>query len=494
MSGDVEPIRNPQIKYTKLFINNEFVDCTSGKVFPTINPTTGEKICDISEGDKEDVDKAVKAAKEAFKLGSAWRTMDASMRGKLLYKLAQLIDRDIAYLASLETIDSGKLFSDSVGDMQSSANCFRYYAGWADKVTGKTIPADGPYFVYTRHEPVGLVGAITPWNFPLNMASVKIAPALACGNVVILKPAEQTPLTALYFCALVKEAGFPAGVVNVIPGYGPTAGAAITTHLDIDKVSFTGSTEVGRLIQEASAKSNLKRLTLELGGKSPNIVFADSDMDYAVEMAHEALFFNQGQCCSAGSRTFVQDTIYDEFVKKSVKRAKARTVGDPFDSVEQGPQIDQEQFDKIMDLIESGKKEGAKMQCGGARHGNKGFFIQPTVFSDVTDDMRIAKEEIFGPVQQLIKFKSVDEVIERANNTTYGLAAGVFTKNIDTAIAVSSGLRAGTVWINCYECGAPQAPFGGYKMSGYGREWGEYGVLPYCEVKTVTMKVPLKNY
>ncbi|EDO27860.1 predicted protein, partial [Nematostella vectensis] len=436
----------------QLFINNEFVDCTSGKVFPTINPTTGEKICDISEGDKEDVDKAVKAAKEAFKLGSAWRTMDASMRGKLLYKLAQLIDRDIAYLASLETIDSGKLFSDSVGDMQSSANCFRYYAGWADKVTGKTIPAAGFMIL-------DLTDKYTTETYT-NGRSV------FCFGNKILQGSKIRSLQYSIFLVFACSKGCR----------------------DLRFLQKTPNIKnVGRLIQEASAKSNLKRLTLELGGKSPNIVFADSDMDYAVEIAHEALFFNQGQCCSAGSRTFVQDTIYDEFVKKSVERAKARTVGDPFDSVDQGPQIDQEQFDKIMDLIESGKKEGAKMQCGGARHGNKGFFIQPTVFSDVTDDMRIAKEEIFGPVQQLIKFKSVDEVIERANNTTYGLAAGVFTKNIDTAMAVSSGLRAGTVWINCYECGAPQAPFGGYKMSGYGREWGEYGVLPYCEVKTVCM-------
>ncbi|CAH3159945.1 unnamed protein product, partial [Porites lobata] len=473
--------------FKQLFINNEYVDSASGKTFATINPVTAEKICDVAEGDKADVDKAVQAAASAFKLGSPWRTMDASERGRLLYKLADLVERDLDYLASLETLDSGKLFADSVDDMDLTVKGFRYYAGWADKISGKTISADGPYFVYTRHEPVGIVGAITAWNFPLNIACVKLAPALACGNVVILKPAEQTPLTALYIGSLFKEAGFPPGVVNIIPGYGPTAGAAISEHMDINKVSFTGSTEVGRLIQAAAAKSNLKRVTLELGGKSPNIVFADSDLDYAVEYSHAAVFFNQGQCCSAGTRTFVQDTIYDEFVKRSVLRAQKRTVGDPFnEEIEQGPQVDKEQFDKILELIESGKKEGAKLECGGGRHGDKGYFIQPTVFSDVKDDMRIAKEEIFGPVQQIIKFSDISEVIDRANNTTYGLAAGVFTKDVDKATTISHSLRAGTVWVNCYDAGAPQAPFGGFKMSGHGREWGECGLLPFLEVKTVS--------
>ncbi|XP_031574994.1 retinal dehydrogenase 1-like [Actinia tenebrosa] len=494
MSGNIEPVEKPKIKYTQLFINNEFVDSASGKKFPTINPSTEEKICSISEGEKEDVNKAVHAARNAFKLGSLWRTMDASQRGKLLYKLAELIERDIAYLSTLETLDSGKLFLDSVDDMKLCVDTFKYYAGWADKIQGKTIPADGSYFVYTRLEPVGVVGAITPWNFPLGMVACKIAPALTCGNTIVLKPAEQTPLTALYLASLFKEAGFPPGVVNVIPGYGPTAGAAISHHMDVDKISFTGSTEVGKLIQSASGQSNLKRVTLELGGKSPNIVFGDTDLDYAVEMSHVALFFNSGQCCSSGSRTFVQDTIYEEFVKKSVLRAQNRSVGNPFDvMVEQGPQIDQEQFDKIMDLIESGMKDGANLECGGKRHGDKGFFIQPTVFSNVTDNMRIAKEEIFGPVQQIIKFKDINEVIERANNTAYGLAAAVFTKDIDKAMTITSSLRAGTVWVNCYESGAPQAPFGGFKMSGFGREYGEDALLPYCESKTVTIKVPKKD-
>jgi acyl-CoA reductase-like NAD-dependent aldehyde dehydrogenase len=324
------------------------------------------------------------------------------------------------------------------------------------------------------------------------MLSWKFGPALAAGNVVILKPAEQTPLTALYIAQLTKEAGFPPGVVNVVPGYGPTAGAAITEHYDVDKVAFTGSTEVGKIIQGAAAKTNLKRVTLELGGKSPNIVFADSDLDYAIEMSHFALYYNQGQCCCAGSRTFVEESIYDEFVKRSVERAKKRSVGNPFEKVEQGPQIDQEQLNKILELIDSGKKEGAKLECGGKRHGDKGFFVEPTVFSDVKDNMRIAQEEIFGPVMQILKFKSVEEVVDRANNTCYGLAAAVFTKDLDKAMYIANNVRAGSIWVNCYDVFTPQTPFGGFKMSGIGRELGEYGLQQYSEVKNVVIKLATK--
>ncbi|EDO36183.1 predicted protein [Nematostella vectensis] len=437
----------PDVKYTQLFINNEFVDSVSGKTFPTLNPATEEKICDVSEADKADVDIAVAAAKEAFKLGSVWRTMDASARGHFLYKLADLCERDADYLARLESYDGGKVINEAKIDVQGMISCFRYYAGWADKVTGKTIPADGPFFTYTRHEPVGVVGAITPWNFPLLMEGLKLAPALACGCVVILKPAEQTPLTALYLASLVKEAGFPTGVVNVLPGYGPTAGAAISSHMGIDKISFTGSTEVGRLIQETAAKSNLKRVTLELGGKSPNIVFADADLDWAVEMSCLGLFINQGQCCCAGTRIFVEESIHDEFVRQCVARAKARVVGDPLEEkTVQGPQVDEEQFNKILGLIESGKQQGAKVECGGGRHGNKGYFVEPTVFSGVQDDMRIAKEEIFGPVMQILKFNEINEVIRRANDTTYGLAGAVFSKDIDKALMVAHSIQAGTMW------------------------------------------------
>jgi len=312
--------------------------------------------------------------------------------------------------------------------------------------------------------------------------------------VVVLKPAEQTPLSALYITALFKEAGLPPGVLNVVCGYGPTAGAAISNHMHIDKVAFTGSTEVGKIVSQAAASSNLKNVTLELGGKSPNIIFPDVNLDQAVELSHFALYFNQGQCCCAGSRTFVHESIYDEFVKKSVERAKKRVVGDPFaPNTEQGAQIDKEQYTKILALIESGKSEGAKLECGGSAHGDKGYFIQPTVFSDVQDNMRIAKEEIFGPVQQILKFKTMEEVVERANNTCYGLAAAVMTKDLDTALYVANSLRAGTVWINCYDVLTAQAPFGGYKQSGMGRELGEYGLQQYSEVKTITIKLTKKN-
>ncbi|KAM3940013.1 aldehyde dehydrogenase 1A1-like [Leptodactylus fuscus] len=489
------PLSNLEIKYTKIFINNEWHHSVSGKKFPVYNPATGEKICEVEEGDKEDVDIAVKAAREAFQLGSPWRRMNASERGKLLNKLADLIERDIMILSTLESIDAGKTFTSSYfADLPGAIKSLRYCAGWADKNQGRTIPMDGDFFTFTRHEPVGVCGQIIPWNFPLVMFAWKIAPALCCGNTVVIKPAEQTPLTALYMGSLIKEAGIPPGVVNIIPGFGPTAGAAISHHMDIDKVAFTGSTEVGKLIKEAAGKSNLKRVTLELGGKSPVIIFADADLDNAIEQAHQGLFYHQGQCCIAGSRIFVEEPIYDEFVRRSVEKAKQRVLGDPLSPVtQQGPQIDKEQYDRILDLIESGKKEGAKLQCGGGPWGNKGFFIQPTVFSDVKDDMRIAKEEIFGPVQQIMKFSNIDDVIKRANNTTYGLAAGVFTKDLDKAMTISTALQAGTVWINCYSAMSPQCPFGGFKMSGNGREMGEYGLHAYTEVKTVTMKIPQKN-
>ncbi|XP_062357191.1 retinaldehyde dehydrogenase 3 isoform X2 [Cinclus cinclus] len=382
------PLRSLEVKYTKIFINNEWHESTSGKKFPTYNPSTLEKICDIEEGDKPDVDNAVEAAKAAFQRGSPWRQMDAPSRGRLLHKLADLLERDRVILA----------------------------------------------------------------------------------------------------------VGFPPGVVNIVPGYGPTAGAAISTHDSIDKIAFTGSTKVGKLIKEAASKSNLKRVTLELGGKNPCIVCADADLDLAVECAHQGVFFNQGQCCTAASRVFVEEQIYPEFVKRSVEFAKKRLVGDPFDArTEQGPQIDQKQFDKILELIESGKKEGAKLECGGLAIEDRGLFIKPTVFSEVTDNMRIAKEEIFGPVQPIMKFKSTEEVIRRANSTEYGLTAAVFTKNLDRALTLASALQSGTVWINCYNALYAQAPFGGFKMSGNGRELGEYALAEYTEVKTVTIKLSQKS-
>ncbi|MDM9384781.1 aldehyde dehydrogenase family protein [Chlorogloeopsis sp. ULAP01] len=483
------PEQQVKIGPTKLLINNEWVESVSSKRFETINPATGEVICDVAEADAPDVDKAVAAARRAFSSGE-WRQMSASRRGELLYKLADLIEHNLDELARLETLDNGKPLHNSRGDIELVIACYRYFAGWADKVHGKTIPINGPYFCYTRHEPVGVVGQIIPWNFPLLMQAWKLAPALATGNTVVMKTAEQTPLSALRIGELMIEAGFPPGVVNILSGYGPTAGAAIAHHMDIDKVAFTGSTEVGHLIMEAAAKSNLKRVTLELGGKSPNIVFADADLDKAIEGAHDALFFNQGQCCVAGSRLFVEEKCYDEFVAKSVERAKNRVVGDPFDpKTEQGPQVDKDQFDKVMGYIEVGMREGAQMLCGGNRVGERGFFIEPTVFTDVSDEMKIAQEEIFGPVMSIIKFKDVDEVIQRANTTMYGLAAGVWTKDITKAHAIANNVRAGTVWVNCFDVFDAAAPFGGFKQSGIGRELGEYGLQQYTEVKTVTIKL-----
>ncbi|XKL59088.1 hypothetical protein PGB90_000104 [Kerria lacca] len=490
-----EPFTSPEIRCNKIFINNEWVNSVSGKTFKTINPATGDVITEVAEGDKADVEKAVAAAKEAFKFGSPWRRMDASKRGYLLNKLADLLERDRTYIASLETLDNGKPYTHSYAfDMEGTINVLRYCAGWADKIHGKVIPMDGDVFAYTRHEPVGVCGQIIPWNFPVLMFMWKIAPALATGNTVILKPAEQTPLTALYCAQLIKEAGFPPGVVNVVPGFGPSVGAAISHHNEIDKVAFTGSTEVGKLIQQASGASNLKRVSLELGGKSPNIILDDVNIDFAVENAHFAIFFNMGQVCCAGSRTFVQESIYNEFLDKSATRATKRVIGNPFDlSVDHGPQIDEIQLKKIQSFVESGKKEGATLVTGGSRVGDKGYFIQPTVFADVKDDMKIAKEEIFGPVQQIIKFKDLDELIERANNTVYGLASGVFSNDIDKINYLIQGLRTGVVWVNCYNAMTGQTPFGGYKMSGHGRELGEYGLQAYTEVKSVIIKVPVKN-
>jgi aldehyde dehydrogenase (NAD+) len=475
---------------TQLLINNRWVASESGETFVTVNPSTGEEICRVAAADSADVDKAVQAARKAFEQGP-WRKISASERGRFLYRLADLIEKNADELARLEALDNGKPVSVAKRvDVAKSAACYRYFAGWADKVQGKTIPIDGEFFCYTRHEPVGVVGQIIPWNYPMLMQAWKLAPALATGNTVVMKPAEQTPLSALRVGELIVEAGFPEGVVNLLPGFGPTAGAAIARHMDVDKIAFTGSTETGRLILEAAAQSNLKRVTLELGGKSPNIIFQDTDLDEAVEGAHLGIFSNQGQICCAGSRVFVEEKIYDQFIEKSIARAKKRTVGDPFDpKTEQGPQVDRAQFDKVMGYIESGQGEGAKLAWGGKRVGNRGYFIEPTVFADVQDGMKIAREEIFGPVMSVIPFKDMDEVITRANRTIYGLAAGVWTRDIKKAHAIANSVRAGTVWVNCYNILDTRAPFGGFKQSGSGRELGEYGLQEYTEVKTVIMKL-----
>lgn len=476
-------------KYTKLFINNEFVDAVSGKKFATSNPATGEVIVEVAEGDKADVDLAVNAAKKAFHRNSSWRKLSPLQRTNLMNKLCELMDRDKQFLASIETQDNGKPLAEALFDVTISIMTLQYYAGWTDKFFGDTIPCGG-FVSMTRKEPVGVVGQIIPWNYPLLMLAWKWGPALAVGCTIVMKPAEQTPLTALHMAALAKEAGFPPGVINVINGYGPTAGAAITSHSDIRKVAFTGSVEVGRIVMQAAATSNLKRVSLELGGKSPVVVCEDADIDYAVETTHEALFSNHGQSCCAGSRTYVHEKIYDEFVAKAVAMAKERKVGDPFDdSVKQGPQIDEEMMNKVLGYIESGKQQGARLVTGGKRIGKVGYFIEPTVFADVKDDMKIAREEIFGPVQSIFKFSNMDEMIDRANSVEYGLAAGIITNDINKAMKYANNVDAGSVWINCYDAVLPQTPFGGYKHSGIGRELGKDGLDNYLENKTITMKL-----
>lgn len=479
----------PAVRQTGILIGDEWRPAVSGKTFSTINPATEEVICQVAEGDKADVDLAAHAARSAFESGP-WSRMDARDRGRLMHKLADLMEANLDELAALETLDNGKPIGDAkAADLPLAIDCIRYYAGWADKITGDTIPVRGDYFCYTRREPVGVCGQIIPWNFPILMTAWKWGPALATGNTIVMKPAEQTPLTCLRLGELALEAGFPPGVINIVPGYGPTAGAAIVKHGLVDKVAFTGSVETGQQIM-ADAALTLKRITLELGGKSPNIVFADADLDAAIAGAEFGLFFNQGQCCCAGSRLFVEDSIHEEFVERIVDRARQRVLGNPFDAeTTQGPQVDKDQFDKILGYIESGNSEGAKCETGGHRHGNRGFFIEPTIFTGVTDEMKISREEIFGPVLSVLKFSSVEEVVKRANNTTFGLAAAVWTSDVKKAHQVSNSLRAGTVWVNCYDVFDAAAPFGGFKMSGIGRECGEAGLMNYTELKTVTMNI-----
>jgi aldehyde dehydrogenase (NAD+) len=479
---------SPKIRLTKLFINNEWVAPADGGNFETFNPATGEPIASVAEGKAEDVDRAVKAARKALSSGP-WRSMDAADRGNLLFKLAELVEANARELATLESLNSGKTITDSQGDMQGVANTLRYYGGWADKIEGRTVPVRGSFLSYTLRQPIGVVGQIIPWNFPLLMMAWKIGPALACGNTIVLKPAEQTPLTALRLAELAAEAGFPPGVLNVVNGFGETAGAALSIHPDVDKIAFTGHVDTAKIIHKRTADT-LKRTSYELGGKSPNVVFADANLDDAVAGAFHAIYFHGGQCCTAGSRLFVEDRVREEFVGKLAEKSKQRRIGDPLDpKTEQGPQVSQEQMDKILGYVDSGRNQGAKLVVGGKRVGESGYFVEPTIFDGVKDEMAIAKDEIFGPVVSVLPFKSFDEVLERANRTYYGLAAAIWTKDIDKAHLYAESVKAGTVWVNCYHVVDATTPFGGFKMSGHGRENGEAALDLYTELKTVTVKL-----
>ncbi len=474
-----------KIKHGKLFINGKWVNSVSGKTFDTLNPATEEVITSVEEGDSADIDLAVTAARKAFEDGP-WKNMDARDRGRILLEIANLIEKNKDELALLETLDNGKPISETTNvDIPLVIDCFLYYAGWADKIHGETIPVRGEFFNYTLREPVGVVGQIIPWNFPLLMAAWKIAPALACGNTVVLKPAEQTPLTALRLGEICQEAGLPDGVLNIVPGYGPTAGAALAEHMDVDKIAFTGAHTTGRIIMQAASK-NLKRISLELGGKSPNIVFADSDIDSAVAGAMTGIFLNQGEVCCAGSRLFLEKSIHDEFVEKLSNKAADMRVGNPEDAgTQMGAQVSREQFDKILGYIDTGKQEGAKLVTGGERCGEKGYFIRPTIFDAVDNNMKIAREEIFGPVVTAITFDDVSEMVRQSNLSIYGLAAAVWTRDIKKAHRLARDLKAGTIWINTYNTFDAASPFGGFKQSGFGRELGVHALELYTQVKSV---------
>jgi betaine-aldehyde dehydrogenase len=473
----------------QLFIDGQWVDAESGKTFTTPNPATGETLAEIAEADKADIDKAVAAARRAFE--GKWSKLSARERGRLLYKLSQLIEAKSQELAALETADNGKPIKESTYiDLPGVVENFEYFAGWATKIEGETIPVPGQMFNYTLREPLGVCGQIIPWNFPLLMAAWKLAPALAAGNTIVLKPAEQTPVTAMELGKLFQEAGFPDGVVNIVPGYGETAGAALASHPGIDKIAFTGSTEVGKIIARTAAQ-NLTKVSLELGGKAPNIVFADADIDQAVNGAMMGIFFNQGQVCCAGSRLFLDERVKDEFLERFKAKAEKVVVGDPMDKATQmGPQVSEEQLTRVRSYVDIARGEGATVFTGGGSpelEGNfkNGYFFQPTVFSEVQNSMRVAQEEIFGPVVSVITFKDEKDLVKQANDTIYGLSAGIWTKDITRAHRFAKEIKAGTVWINTFNMMNAASPFGGYKQSGYGREMGKHALELYTHVKSV---------
>jgi len=487
VSANLEPnVSSFVARKHKILINGKWTDSASGKTFPTYNPATGDVLSQVAEGDREDIDRAVKAARAAFETGP-WSKMTPSERGRAIWKLGDLIERHLEEFAQIESLDNGKpLKIARVADVPLAADLFHYMAGWATKIEGNTIPISaGKYLAYTIREPIGVVGQIIPWNFPLLMAAWKLGPALACGCTVVLKPAEQTPLSALRLGELLQEAGIPDGVVNIVPGYGETAGAALAAHPDVDKVAFTGSTEVGKLIAKA-ATGNLKKVSLELGGKSPNVVFADADMKTAISGAASAIFFNHGQCCCAGSRLYIEEKAFEEVVDGVAQRAQKIRVGSGLESAtDMGPLVSEEQLNRVCGYLEAGRAEGAKAVTGGERFGDKGYFVKPTVLTNTTEKMKVVQEEIFGPVVTAIPFRDPEELLPRANDTVYGLAAGVWSRDIKKAHTVAAKLKAGTVWINCYNVFDAALPFGGYKQSGWGREMGHEVLENYTETKAV---------
>jgi aldehyde dehydrogenase (NAD+) len=472
---------------SQLVIHGERVDAAAGKTFPVVNPATEAVIAEVAEGDATDADRAVRSARETFE-SDAWRRTSARRRGEMLYRLGELCLAHKDELARLETLNNGKPIFESAIDVTLAAETFKYYGGWADKLHGETVPVDGPYFTYTLREPLGVVAAIVPWNFPLSLAAWKIGPALACGNTIVVKPAELTPFTAIRVAELALEAGFPPGALNCVPGKGAVAGAALVRHRDVDKVAFTGSTEVGAAIMREAA-GTVKKLSLELGGKSPNIVFADADLDAAARGALIGIFYGKGEVCAAGSRLLVEESVRDALQEKILARAKRMVAGDPLDpKTRLGAIVSRAQMERVLGYVERGRSEGATLLAGGERTpvNGKGYFVAPTIFGDVTTEMTIAREEIFGPVLAMMTFRGGEEgAVALANDTIYGLAAGIWTRDIKKALRTARAVRAGTVWINTYNMYDAAAPFGGFKQSGFGRELGVHGLEGYTQVKSV---------